>query len=154
MSKVQDTQQHPLRNRRVLTDLFVWLTKTFDLHARYPEIWSEKFMDGGSGEKWQELQLVGSMVGVAFALAAAPNDVEARIMQKTDEILAATGSAAWKRIDNAQTKTQLDYIARIAKGLLTILDLEPSLASAAVRHRFGSSGYESLASMILPQEDR
>lgn len=154
MTRVQDNQQDPLRNRQILTDLFGWLTKAFDLHARHPEVWSEKFMDGGKGAKWQELQLVGSMVGVAFALAASPDDVEDRIVQKANEILAATGSEAWKRIEKAQTKTQWDYIARIAKGVLTVLDLDPSQASAAVRDRFGSSGYESLESMILPHEDR
>ena len=106
-------------------------------------------MDGGKGAKWQELQLVGSIVGVAFALAASPDDVEDRIVQKADDILAATGSEAWKRIANAQTKTQWDYIARIAKGVLTLLDLDPSQASEAVRDRFGSSGYESLEGTFL-----
>lgn len=154
MTRVQDNKQDPLRNRQVLTDLFGWLTKAFNLHAGHPEVWSEKLMDGGKGAKWQELQLVGSMVGVAFALAASPDDVEDRIVQKADEILAATSSEAWKRIDKAQTKTQWDYIARIAKGVLTLLDLDPSQASEAVRNRFGSSGYESLEGTILPEENR
>lgn len=106
-------------------------------------------MDGGKGAKWQELQLVGSIVGVAFALAASPSDIEDRIVQKADEILAATSSEDWKRISNAQTKTQWDYIARIANGVLTLLDLDATKASRAVQDRFGSSGYESLKSMIL-----
>lgn len=149
MTRVQDDTQDPLRSRKILTDLFTWLTEAFDLHARHPEIWSEKFVDGGRGDKWQELQLVGSMVGVAFALAASPNDVEKRIEQNADEILTATGSDAWKRIENAQTKTQWDYIARIANGVLTLLKLDPSEASKAVHDRFGSSGYESLMGTIL-----
>jgi Ni/Fe-hydrogenase 1 B-type cytochrome subunit len=37
MTRVQDDQQDPLRNRRVLTDLFGWLTMLFgnslDLHV-------------------------------------------------------------------------------------------------------------------------
>lgn len=154
MTRVQDDKQDPLRSGQVLTDLFDWLTEAFDLHARHPEVWSEKFMDGGKGAKWQELQLVGSLVGVAFALAASPDDIEDRIVQKANDILAATGSEAWKRIDKAQTKTQWDYIARIAEGVLTLLDLDPSQASAAVRDRFGSSGYESLVGTILLEENR
>lgn len=152
MTRVQDDKHDPLRSRQVLTDLFVWLTEAFELHARHPEVWSEKFMDGGKGAKWQELQLVGSIVGVAFALAASPNDVEDRIVQKANDILEATSSEAWKRIEKAQTKTQWDYIARIAKGVLTLLELDPSRASEAVRNRFGSSGYESLEGTILPEE--
>ncbi|MBS7776706.1 DUF262 domain-containing protein [Acidovorax sp. CCYZU-2555] len=154
LTRVQDDKQDPLRSRKNLTDLFKWLTEAFDLHARHPEIWSEKFMDGGKGAKWQELQLVGSMVGVAFALAASPNDVEKRIDQNANEILIATSSDAWGRIENAQTKTQWDYIARIAKGVLTLLKLDPSEASKAVRDRFGSSGYESLMGTILSEEGR
>src|SRR5690606_15895494 len=100
------------------------------------------------------LQLVGSVVGVAFALAASPDDVEGRIVGKANDILAATGSEAWKRIDKTQTKTQWDYIARIAKGVLTLLDIDPRQASDAVRDRFGSSGYHSLEGTILPEEDR
>lgn len=111
-------------------------------------------MDGGKGAKWQELQLVGSMVGVAFALASSPHDVENRIDQNADDILIATSSDAWGRIENAQTKTQWDYIARIAKGVLTLLKLDPNEASKAVRDRFGSSGYESLIDAILSEEGR
>ena len=78
--------------------------------------------------------------------------VEDRIVQKANDILEATSSEAWKRIEKAQTKTQWDYIARIAKGVLTLLELDPSRASEAVRNRFGSSGYESLEGTILPEE--
>lgn len=154
LTRVQVDVHDPLRRRPVLSDLFTWLTMAFELHARYPEVWSEKFMYGDKGTKWLELQLVGSIVGVAFALAASPDDVEDRIVQKADDILAATSSKAWERIANAQTKTQWDYIARIAKGLITLLDLDPSQASEAVRGRFGSSGYESLANMILEDQDQ
>lgn len=154
LTRVQGDTQDPLRSRKNLTELFKWLTEAFDIHARHPEIWSEKFMDGGKGAKWQELQLVGSMVGVAFALAASPKDVEKRIDQNADDILIATSSDAWGRIENAQTKTQWDYIGRIAKGVLTLLKLDPNEASKAVRDRFGSSGYESLMAAILSEEGR
>lgn len=154
MSLVQDDKQHPLRNKQVLTDLFDWLTKTFDLHARHSEVWSEKFMDDGKGAKWQELQLVGSVVGMAFALAASPDDIENRIVQNASGIYAATSSPAWKRIEKAQTKTQWDYIARIAKGVLELLSIDPNQASQAVKHRFGSSGYESLQGTLLSEEEQ
>ena len=154
MTRVQDDKQHPLRNRQVLTDLFDWLTKTFDLHARHSELWSEKFMDDGNGAKWQELQLVGSVVGMAFALAASPDDIEDRVVQNADIIYAATGSPAWKRIEKAQTKTQWDYIARIAKGVIELLGINPTQASEAVKDRFGSSGYESLQGTLLTEGEQ
>ncbi|MFT4227202.1 DUF262 domain-containing protein [Micropruina sp.] len=153
LTRVQDDAQDPLRNKKVLADLFDWLNSAVDLHARHPELWSEAFMDGGKGVKWQELQLVGSLVGIAFAFAASPDDIEARIEQSADAIWEASNDD-WKRIEKAQSKTQWDYIARIAKGVIELLDLDPAQASEAVRYRFGSSGYESLERMILPADER
>ncbi len=153
LTRVQDDAQDPLRNRQVLADLFSWLVEAIDVHARHPEIWSETFMDDGKGAKWQELQLVGSVVGIAFAYAASPDDIEDRIEQNADTIWEA-GNADWARIAKAQSKTQWDYIARIAKGVIELLALDPARASEAVRHRFGSSGYESLERMILPDDER
>ena len=153
MTRVQDDKQDPLRNEQVLADLFDWLTKSFELHARYTEVWSDKFKDGGSGAKWQELQLVGSVVGMAYALAASPDDIESRIVQRADDIRAATESKSWERIAKTQTRTQWDYITRIAKGVIELLALEPGQASAAVRDRFGSSGYESMERTILSEDE-
>lgn len=152
LARVQSDDHDPLRNKHVLADLFGWLVEAIDLHARHPEIWSETFMDDGKGVKWQELQLVGSIVGIAFAYAASPNDMEVRIEENADVIWEASNTA-WKRIGKAQSKTQWDYIARITKSLIELLGIDPKLASEAVRHRFGSSGYESLEGMILPEEE-
>lgn len=152
LARVQGDEQDPLRSKPVLADLFGWLVEAIDLHARHPEVWSETFMDDGKGVKWQELQLVGSIVGLAFAYAASPDDFEARIEKNADVIWEASNTD-WKRIGKAQSKTQWDYIARITKALIELLDLDPKQASEAVRHRFGSSGYESLERMILSEDE-
>ena len=151
LTRIQENSDDPLRNSKILADVFDWLVRSVDLHARHPELWSEAFMDGGMGLKWQELQLVGSMVGVAIAVAASPDDIEKRIEECADIIWEAS-STEWTRIDKAQTKTQWDYIARIAKGVIELLGLDPTVASDAVRDRFGSSGYESLERMITPKD--
>ena len=83
-------------------------------------------------------------VGVALALAASPDDVEDRMDDHADEIRDASSSAVWERPEKTQTRTQWDYIARIAEQVLLLLDLDPGAATQAVRDRFGSSGYESL----------
>ncbi|WP_182046366.1 DUF262 domain-containing protein [Curtobacterium sp. ME26] len=153
LTRVQDDEQDPLRSKQVIADLFEWLVSAIDLHARHSELWSEEFMDGGKGTRWQELQLVGSLVGMAFAFAASPDDIEERIALNAETIWETSGGA-WKRIEKAQSKTQWDYIARIAKGLIEALGLDPARASEAVKHRFGSSGYESLERMILPENER
>lgn len=151
LNQVQTTPNHPLRSDSTLADLFTWIAGAAELHAGHDELWAESFMDDDKGLKWQELQLVGSLVGIAFALAAAPGDIEDRIDANADAIRHASATQ-WERIQKAQTKTQWDYIRRIATGVVELLGIDPADASRAVRDRFGSSGFESLQGMVLAVE--
>lgn len=151
LDQIQTTPNHPLCSKRTLAGLFTWLAQVAELHAGHDELWAESFKDGDKGVKWQELQLVGSLVGLAFATAASPHDIEDRIETNADAIREASATQ-WKRIEKTQTKTQWDYIARIATGVIEILGIDPDAASAAVRDAYGSSGLESLKLMVLPPE--
>lgn len=144
LGRTQKDSTHPLRDTANLTRVFGWIARAVELHSGHDELWAPRFKDGENGVKWQELQLVGSLVGVALALAASPDDVEDRMDDHADEIRDASSSAAWERPEKTQTRTQWDYIARIAEQVLLLLDLDPGAATQAVRDRFGSSGYESL----------
>ncbi|MDO5676804.1 MAG: DUF262 domain-containing protein [Propionibacteriaceae bacterium] len=151
LNTIRDNPSHPLAESSTLTKLFALLVDAVELHASHDELWSEQFMDGGKGVKWQELQLVGSLVGIAMALAASPHDVEDRIEANAAAIRAATEeSKVWERPAKTQTKTQWDYIARINKSLLELLGIDPALAADAIRQQFGSSGYASLQRMLIP----
>jgi hypothetical protein len=148
--EIQKYPSHPLAQSSTLTKLFELLSDAVELHSSHNELWSEKFMDGGKGAKWQELQLVGSLVGISMALAASPQDIVDRIEAKGDAIrVASEESADWERPSKTQTKTQWDYIARISKSLLELLDIDPDQAAEAVRLKFGSSGYASLQRMLI-----
>lgn len=150
---IQKHPSHPLAQSSTLTQLFSLLLHAVELHSSHNELWSEQFMDGGKGVKWQELQLVGSLVGMAMAVAASPDDIEDRIATNGDAIRAASEeSADWKRPSKTQTKTQWDYIARISKSLLELLGIDPAQAAEVVRQQFGSSGYASLQRMLIKQE--
>lgn len=154
LDQVADTETystHPLRRNASLAQLFTWIAQVAELHAGHDELWAESFKDGGKGVKWQELQLVGSLVGMAFAVAGSPHDIDGRIEVNADAIRKASATR-WKRIEKTQTKTQWDYIARIATELVDLLGVDPDTASAAVRGQFGSSGLESLRAMIIPQD--
>jgi len=149
---IQNKPSHPLAQSSTLTKLFSLLLQAVELHSSHDELWSGHFMDGGKGVKWQELQLVGTLVGMAMALAlaASQQDIEDRIEAKGDVIrVASEESADWERPSKTQTKTQWDYIARISKSLLEHLDIDPSHAAEAVRQQFGSSGYASLQRMLI-----
>lgn len=147
---VQKNPSHPLAQSSTLTRLFSLLLDAVELHSSHDELWSGQFRDGGKGVKWQELQLVGSLVGISMALAASPDDIEERIEANGDAIRTASEkSADWKRPDKTQTRTQWDYIAKISKSLLELLGIDPDQAAQAVRQQFGSSGYESLQRMLI-----
>lgn len=147
---IQKNPSHPLAKSSALTKLFSLLLGAVELHSSHDELWSEKFMDGGKGVKWQELQLVGSLVGITMALAVSPDDIEDRIEENGDAIRTASEeSADWARPNKTQTKTQWDYIARISRSLLELLGVDPTRAAEAVRQQFGSSGYASLQRMLI-----
>lgn len=147
---IQKNPAHPLAQSSTLTKLFSLLVDAVELHSSHDELWSAQFMDGGKGAKWQELQLVGSLVGIAMALAAAPDNIEDLIEASADAIRTASEeSADWARPSKTQTKTQWDYIARISKSLLELLGIDPTQAAEAVRQQFGASGYSSLQRMLI-----
>lgn len=147
---IQKKPSHPLAQSSTLTKLFTRLSKAVELHSSHDELWSEKFMDGGNGAKWQELQLVGSLVGITMALVTSPDDIEDRIEANGNAIRTASEeSPDWARPHKTQTKTQWDYIARISKSLLELLGIDPVQASNAVRNEFGTSGYPSLQRMRI-----
>lgn len=147
---IQKNKSHPLAQSSTLTKLFSLLLNAVELHSSHDELWSDQFKDGGKGAKWQELQLVGSLVGITMALAASPDDIEDRIEVSGDAIRTASEeSADWKRPEKTQTKTQWDYIAKISKSLLELLEIDPGQAAEAVRLQFGTSGYASLQRMRI-----
>lgn len=147
---IQKNNSHRLAESSTLTKLFSLLLNAVELHSSHDELWSDRFKDGGRGAKWQELQLVGSLVGITMALAASPDDIEDRIEAYGDAIRTASEeSLDWERPEKTQTKTQWDYIAKITNSLLKLLGVDPEQAAEAVRLQFGTSGYASLQRMLI-----
>ncbi|MCR2816580.1 DUF262 domain-containing protein [Microbacterium jiangjiandongii] len=149
LKRVQDDNSHPLRVSSRLADLFGLVTQAASLHATYDELWPEKFRGDGKSSRWQDLQLVGSLVGIAIATAGAPDDIEERIEANAEAIRDAALNE-WTRPEKTQTRTQWDFIARIAAGVVEKLGIDITSASEAIRSRFGSSGVESLLLSRIP----
>lgn len=150
LKAIQKNKAHPLADSSTLTKLFSLLLHAVEVHSSHDELWSDKFKDSDKGAKWQELQLVGSLVGITMALAASPDDIEDRIEAKGDAIRRASEqSVDWERPEKTQTKTQWDYIAKINKSLLELLGIDPAQAADAVHQQFGTSGYASLQQMLI-----
>lgn len=147
LNQIQEDAVHPLRSRARLAKLFDLVSRAAHLHAANDYVWPDKFRGDGSG-KWQDLQVVGSLVGIAIATAGAPDDIEERIIDSAESISVAAAND-WVRPDKTQTRSQWDYIARIARGVVDILEVDMPAASNVIRQHFGSSGVESLLGSIL-----
>jgi hypothetical protein len=152
LEEVQSNEKHPLRDPKRIADLFTLIARVADLHESHEELWPDKFRGDGKSSKWQDLQLVGSFVGIAVATAGAPHDVEDRIEASAAAIRDAT-LTEWKRPSKTQTRTQWDYIGRIARGVVERLGVDISDASVAIHARFGSSGVESLLGSIISETE-
>ncbi len=146
----------PLNKSATVAELFKWIAASARIHASYDEeLWSPKFKDGSVGQKWQELQLVGSLVGVAIAYAEDPHGIEDRVESAAGAIFAASATAdqgeersVWARPKKTQTRTQWVFIAQIAKAVAELLGVDVSAASGEIRSRFGSSGVDSLLTVL------
>lgn len=144
LQRVQNDPKDQLRDPVVLDDLFGWVANAIDLHASHAELWSPTFKDGGVGAKWQELQLVGTIVGIAIAAAVDSERLDESLFTHAEAVFAASKSDAWRRPEKTQTKTQWEYIARVAKSIVDILGISVAEADETLRMRFGGSGVGAL----------
>lgn len=152
LKRVQDDGSHALRASTRLSDLFKLVTTAASLHAAYDELWPAKFRGDGKSSRWQDLQLVGSLVGVTIAVAGAPEDIEERL-ESNAVTIRKTALNEWIRPEKTQTRTQWDFIARVVAGVVETLGIDIESASEAIRTRFGSSGVESLLASRIPPKD-
>lgn len=145
LQRVQSDPGDPLRDSDTVRRLIEWVASAADIHSGVSEVWATSFR-GEDGGRWQELQLVGSVVGVALASAVLGKGLEAKMIDTSERLYRAT--TTWKRPDKTQTREQWRFISKIALGVLEQLEVDPVTASALIRSDFGSSGVEGLLSAI------
>lgn len=93
---------------------------------------------------WQDLQLVGTVVGVALAVAVHGDAVEGHIEDAGEFLEERSASLDWWRPSKTQTATQWKYIARLATDVATALGVDPATADKELERRFGGSGAGAL----------
>ena len=156
LKRAKERDTDPLNKSATVAEIFKWISRSARIHASYDEeLWAPKFKDGAAGQKWQELQLVGSLAGVAIAYAADPDGIEARVEAAAGSIFAESATAekgeessVWARPQKTQTRTQWVFIARVAMRVTQLLGIDVQTASGEIRNRFGSSGVESLMAVL------
>lgn len=149
LDRVQEGHYVSLKNRAVLTDLFTTFGAAVKVHASVDEeVWTNQFKQG---EKWLDLELVGSLVGVLAAATVLADGLAQAMNTSADALRLAT--SFWIRPDNAQSASQWRYVATIARGTVVALGVDPAEADAAVTKRFQVSGLGALFSLAINDPD-
>jgi hypothetical protein len=139
------TEVDPLRDKQRVTKVMMLLDKAMDAHqAIPPEAWAPSFRNARGG-RWQELQLVASLVALAAAYAVRGDSLVDQLDALADEISEA--SATWKRPGKTQSREQWQFIGGVLREFLGLLDIDIDVADEAIRSQYGTSGVRGLANL-------
>lgn len=144
LDRVEESTGDPLRNAGRVNSLLELISVAARLHERHGE-WHEKFRNARGASRWQELQLVASLTGVAMAVAAIGEDVAVERMNEAANQIAGRSAREWKRPVKTQTGQQWAFISLVATDLLELLRVSADEADAQLRLLFGESGSRALA---------
>ena len=131
---------HPLCDTERLKTLVSDLDGALQLHSSF-DGWSPRFKDNGAGVKWQELQLVASVVA-CFLIHATADDCSTLLDDKRNVILRFT--AGHPRPRKVQNKEQWGFIGSCVIGMLDAVGLPRDAVSSRIRDRYGASCFETL----------
>lgn len=149
LKRIQDDRRDPLRDQGRVISAMVLLDKAVDAHqAMPPEAWAPSFRNAQLRGRWQELQLVASLITLAGAYAVRGDELEDLLDDEADEI--AKASAGWVRPPKTQSRQQWEYIGGVVRGFLELLEVDPAAADDAIRSRLGSSGIRNLVALPHP----
>jgi hypothetical protein len=148
LQRIEKNESDPLRNDATIRDAFELLLLGMESHSAVDEAWAPRFRDNKSGSKWQELQLIASVLGVTIAAASLDDETPERLADVAPDLAARTSSDIWQRPAKTQTASQWFYIATIAIRVVEALDVDPEQASTALEERFGFTCVPTLRAVI------
>lgn len=144
LDRVEMSSSDPLRNAGRVNSLLQLISVAARLHAQHG-VWDDKFRNARGAARWQELQLVASLTGVALAVAAMGEEATARRMQEVADLIASRSSREWKRPAKTQTAQQWAFISQVAIELVDLLEVSVDEADFQLRQLFGESGVRALS---------
>jgi hypothetical protein len=151
LDRVQTTPDDPLRKEPAIRDVLLLIHHGIEAHSAIEEAWAPSFKDTKNGAKWQELQLIASILGVTIAAAVLGDETESRLGASAATLRESTASSGWQRPAKTQTATQWEFISRIAIWTVEAMGVEPQQASAALADRFGHSCVPTLLAGVPAQ---
>ncbi len=148
LQRIQGNPKDPMRRQSSIVDVLRLVSSAMGAHSAVVEAWAPRFRDTKTGVKWQELQLIASVLGVALATTVLGDEIEDRVTLHARSLSLLTNSDTWQRPEKTQTASQWDYIARIALWIVEELEVDASEVSAELTRRFGHTPVPTLQSVL------
>jgi len=146
LKRIETHGDDPLRSQHAVMQAMHLLDAAVDAHqSTPPQAWAPRFR--GAQARWQELQLVASLVALGAASTVLGEGLADGIDECADEL--RTVSERWARPKKSQSREQWQFIGGVVREFLEVLQVSAEAADAHLRSQFGTSGLWSLVS--LPQ---
>ena len=139
LERIENNVGDPLRADDTCRQALLLMFTGMEAHAAVSEAWDPKFKDSRNGAKWQELQLVGTLLGVTIAAASLGSESQSRLVEVAPRLRELTASRDWQRPSKTQTATQWAYIAQVALGVVRAMGIDAHASSDILVRRFGYS---------------
>ena len=140
-SAVKEGRDNPLDSQEHLLRLVDDLHAALEAHSACSG-WADVFKDDRDGKKWQELQLVASLVAV-FLVGLVDEDVPTLLEKHHDKLLEFTSEH--RRPEKTQNKTQWGFIGKVSLGLLKLLEVDQEALEVALAERYSVNCLSTLA---------
>jgi hypothetical protein len=148
LKRVAENKKDPLRDEDRVRKLMLLLDHGLDAHALVPpEAWSSTFRNSQRNSRWQELQLVATLVALCAAREVHGGRLDELVEERAPRLLKATESDEWRRPAKTQSREQWLFIGRVVRGMLDIFDVDAASVDESLREQFGASGLGRLVSL-------
>ncbi|WP_175477179.1 DUF262 domain-containing protein [Ruania alba] len=149
LDRIHAAPADPLRDTQRVIEAMVMLDKAVDAHQVVPpETWAPRFRNARGSGRWQELQLVASLIALAVAHVAHGDSLQDRLEDAVEDISEA--SQGWTRPPKTQSRQQWEFVAGVVREFLTTLNIDSASVDNSIRKQFGYSGLCHLLDLPRP----
>ena len=143
---VQSGPDAVLQTPAAIQDAVRIVARAMESHAS-SGCWDEKFRNA-TGTRWQDLQLMASLLGVAMAGVVLKDGLDARLAEHREELVRRSRED-WRRPRKTQTLDQWRFIATTALAILEQLAVSVDDVDDALSRTFESSCVPTLQAAAL-----
>lgn len=144
LDRIERTPKDPFHAPETIRRALSLVADSVVAHSTADDAWAPKFKDNAAGTKWQELQLVASLLGVSLASTVLADGIEDALLRCEDDLRERSNGPTWMRPKKTQTGTQWAYIATVALDIIDVLGVRRQDVTERLVATFGASSVPTL----------